>query len=124
MHEQLLALALAEIEGILSGAGLRAAGVRVLAVDTAVHSLRRITQAGQLGLAGGGGTDVGAGIAAAAALRPRPSTIVVLTDGYTPWPDGPPAGTRVIVGLLRDGFVPYREEPPAWARTVLITPDR
>jgi len=121
MHEGLLVRALAEIDGILGRAGLRADGVRVLAVDTTVHTLRRVSRAGQVRLAGGGGTDMGAGIAAAAALRPRPSTIIVLTDGYTPWPDRPPGGIRVVVGILSGGVLaPGYQYPPAWARAVVI----
>ncbi|WP_045876037.1 VWA-like domain-containing protein [Pseudofrankia sp. DC12] len=121
MHEGLLAQALAEIDGILSRAGLRGGGVRVLAVDTTVPTLRRVSQAGQVRLAGGGGTDMGAGIAAAARLRPRPSTIIVLTDGYTPWPEQPPPGVRVVIGLLREpGLGTTGPNPPGWARTVVI----
>ncbi len=120
MHERLLARALAEIEGVLAKAGLRNSDVRVLAVDAAVHAVRRVTRAADVQLAGGGGTDMGTGIAAAAALRPKPSIIVVLTDGYTPWPDEPPRGTRVVVGLLSEGGFPSQWFPPAWARTVVI----
>jgi predicted metal-dependent peptidase len=120
MHEQLLARALAEIEGILTRAGLRQAQVRVLAVDTTVQAARRVTRATQVQLAGGGGTDMGAGIAAAAALRPRPSIVIVLTDGFTPWPERPPAGIRVVVGLLTQNAVPTGWSPPPWTRTVLI----
>jgi hypothetical protein len=36
--------------------------------------------------------DVAEGVAQAGALTPRPALIVVLTDGWTPWPDqAPPA---------------------------------
>ena len=120
MHERLLARALAEIEAVLTRAGLRQAQVRVLAVDTAVHTVRRISRATQVQLAGGGGTDMGTGISAAADLRPRPSVVIVLTDGYTPWPDRPPAGVRVIAGLLTEGMRPPGWAPPDWARTVII----
>jgi len=120
MHERLLARALAEVEAVLSRGGLRQAQVRVLAVDTAVHAVRRVSRAAQVLLAGGGGTDMGAGIAAAAELRPRPTVVIVLTDGYTPWPDRPPAGVRVVVGLLREGPPGAGWEPPDWARTVVI----
>lgn len=120
MHEHLLAQALAEIEGLLTKAGLRTARVRVLAVDTAVHAVRRVSRAREVHLAGGGGTDMGAGIAAATTLRPRPSIVIVLTDGFTPWPDRPPPGIRVIVGLLIEHRVPLEWSPPAWARTVRI----
>jgi hypothetical protein len=75
-----------------------------------------VTSARQVQLTGGGGTDMGAGIAAACALRPRPAVTVVLTDGYTPWPSQPPKGTRVVAGLLGEGA----PEAPGWARTVRI----
>jgi hypothetical protein len=120
MHERLLARALTEIEAVLTKAGLRQAQVRVLAVDTDVHVVRRVSRAAQVQLAGGGGTDMGAGIESAAELRPRPSVVIVLTDGYTPWPDQPPAGIRVIVGLLTEGARPPGWAPPDWARTVVI----
>jgi predicted metal-dependent peptidase len=94
--------------------------VPVLAVDTEVHAARRVSRAAQVALAGGGGTDMGAGIEAATALRPRPSVVVVLTDGYTPWPERPPRGVRVVVGLLRDGPAVPGYPPPPWARTVEI----
>jgi predicted metal-dependent peptidase len=119
MHEALLGRALAEVESVLSRAGLRQRQVRVLSVDAVVHTVRRVSRAAQVSLAGGGGTDMGAGIEAAAALRPRPSVTIVLTDGYTPWPERPPPGMRVVVGLLREGgFGAW--EAPEWARTVLI----
>ncbi|MGO9791500.1 MAG: DUF2201 family putative metallopeptidase [Solirubrobacteraceae bacterium] len=120
MHEQLLARALAEIEAVLTRAGLRQRQIRVLAVDAAVQSVRRVSRAQQVNLAGGGGTDMGEGIAAAAALQPRPTVIIVLTDGYTPWPPEPPPGIRVIVGLLTEGPRPHHWSPPDWARTVTI----
>jgi predicted metal-dependent peptidase len=119
MHDQLLARALTEIEGILRRVGLRQAQVRVLAVDTAVHAVRRVSSAAGVRLAGGGGTDMGRGISTAADLRPRPSIIVVLTDGYTPWPSQGPPGIRVVVGLLLEGHG-RPPAPPAWARTVEI----
>jgi predicted metal-dependent peptidase len=120
MHDRLLSRALAEIQAVLDRAGLRQTQVRVLAVDTDVQAVRRVSRATQVQLAGGGGTDMGAGIEQAAALRPRPSLVIVLTDGYTPWPDKPPPGIRVIVGLLSEGTRPPGWAPPDWARTVMI----
>jgi predicted metal-dependent peptidase len=120
MHDGLLARALAEVDAVLSRAGLRG-GARVLAVDTAVHAARRVVSARQVRLAGGGGTDMGRGIDAAMELRPRPTVVVVLTDGFTPWPARAPRGARVIVGLLteaRAGSVAPRA--PDWARTIVI----
>jgi predicted metal-dependent peptidase len=115
MTEDLLAMVLAEVEGLLRGLGL-ARRLRLLACDTAVAPARRVTSARQVTLTGGGGTDMGAGIAAAAALRPKPAVCVVLTDGYTPWPSAEPKGMRVVVGLLGHGA----PSAPKWARSVRI----
>jgi predicted metal-dependent peptidase len=118
MTGELLAMVLAEVEGLLRTLGL-ARQVRILACDTAVAPARRVTSARQVQLVGGGGTDMGTGIAAAVALRPRPAITVVLTDGFTPWPAGPPKGTRVVVGLLGA----QAPDAPAWARSVRVEPD-
>ena len=115
MSDDLLAACLAEVEGLLNGLGLMRR-LRVLACDTAAGPARRVSSARQVELVGGGGTDMGAGISAAAALKPKPSVIVVLTDGYTPWPDGPPRGSRVVVGLLGDSA----PEAPEWARAIRV----
>ena len=63
---------------------------------------------------------MGAGIYAAAELRPRPSVVIVLTDGFTPWPEKPPSGIRVVIGLLAEGLRPPGWAPPDWARVVTI----
>jgi predicted metal-dependent peptidase len=115
MTEDLLAAALAEVEGLLRALGL-ARQVRVLACDYAAGPARRVSSARQVQLVGGGGTNMGAGIAAAVALRPRPAVTVVLTDGYTPWPAEAPKGTRVVIGLLGHGA----PDAPAWARAVRV----
>jgi predicted metal-dependent peptidase len=117
MTDDLLAAALAEVEGLLRALGL-ARQVRVLACDYAAGPARRVSSARQIQLVGGGGTDMGAGIAAAVALRPRPAITVVLTDGYTPWPPAAPKGTRVVIGLLGTGA----PDAPAWARAVRVDP--
>lgn len=115
MSDDLLSASLAEVQGLLSALGL-ARSLRVLACDTAAGPAQRISSARQVELVGGGGTDMGTGIAAAACLRPRPTIIVVLTDGYTPWPDDPPRGSRVVVGLLGDDA----PDAPDWARAVRV----
>ena len=80
----------------------------------------------QVELLGGGGTDMGEGITQALALRPRPSIIVVLTDGFTPWPAEAPRGAKVVVGVIegRRGIGPWMHRgpaPPSWARVVRIS---
>lgn len=117
MSDELLEMSLAEVTGLLRGLGL-ARRLRVLACDAAAGPAQRITAAREVTLVGGGGTDMGAGIAAASALRPRPSVCVVLTDGYTPWPREAPRGLRVIAGLLGADA----PDAPEWARSVRVLP--
>jgi len=115
MSEELLAMALAEVEGLLRALGM-ARQLRVLACDAAAGLAQRVSSARQVTLTGGGGTNMGAGLAAAYALRPRPAVTVVLTDGYTPWPHAAPKGMRVVAGLLGDDA----PEAPGWARAVRV----
>lgn len=111
ISKDMLTQALTEVRGVLTATG---AGAVVLSVDAAVHVCKRVFDARRVRLEGGGGTDMGVGIEAALKIRPRPHVIVVLTDGYTPWPhDKPPA--KVVVGILGDG-----PSPPAWAKEVRI----
>lgn len=126
MTGDLLAQALTEVEAILHRVGLRGANVRVLACDAQVHSVRRVSRAAQVELFGGGGTDMGQGISHALALRPRPSVVVVLTDGFTPWPSETPRGARVVVGLLESprhawAGMHRAPPPPSWAKVVRIS---
>ncbi|MGF1599634.1 MAG: VWA-like domain-containing protein [Acidimicrobiales bacterium] len=116
VSDRALASAVAEIDGLLRASGTRS--VRVLACDDAVHTVRRVTDGRQVDLVGGGGTDMGVGIATALDHRPPPRLIVVVTDGITPWPPEPPPA-EVVVALLGvgDAGVP---PTPAWARAVLI----
>jgi predicted metal-dependent peptidase len=114
----LLSDAVAEVDGILRGIGVGRDRLHVLSCDTEVHRVQRLTSVKQVELYGGGGTNMGAGIASALQLKPRPSVIVVLTDGYTPWPATQPNGAKVVVGLLGNG----KWEVPAWAKLVRIEP--
>ncbi|MDQ6750057.1 MAG: VWA-like domain-containing protein [Actinomycetota bacterium] len=116
MSERLLGDVVAEVDGILRGVGVGRSRVHILACDAEVHKLQRVTSARQVQLFGGGGTSMTAGIEAAHELRPRPSVIVVLTDGYTSWPSNGPKGVRVVVGLVGGGDWPV----PDWAKLVRI----
>ena len=116
MSDGQLGEVLAEVDGVLRSVGVRSQGVRVLTCDAAVHTIKRVSAARQVQLAGGGGTNMAAGIEEAVRGRPRPGVVVVLTDGYTPWPMDAPKGVHVVVGLIGYGSPP----PPPWARSVVI----
>ena len=106
---------LREIETIIKGFG-RNDAVPVFSVDAAVHTRQRVRNVAEVQLIGGGGTDMRLGIGEAYTLRPRPDVAVVLTDGYTPWPDIPPPGMRVVAGIIGGTC----QGVPGWMRTVLI----
>lgn len=80
---------LSEVDGIASANGI-AQGITVIPCDAQVgeiQKIRSISGIADIKLSGGGGTDLRVGIAAAESLKPQPKILIVLTDGYTPWPE-------------------------------------
>ncbi len=106
-----LGTGMSEIAGVLRASGAR---IHLIPCDYAAAQAQQIFRVDAAKLVGGGGTDMGAGLRAAAALRPRPDVTVVMTDGETGWPAERPACGRVIVCLVRKTSCPV----PAWARVV------
>ncbi|WP_405762472.1 VWA-like domain-containing protein [Streptomyces sp. NBC_01420] len=115
MGEGELAAALGEVTGVLREVGVRGNRVSVLACDADVHAVSRVTATEQITLGGGGGTDMRVGIARALAAPERPGIVVVLTDGYTPWPDESPS-CRLIAALIGT----EAPQPPSWIETVRV----
>jgi len=61
-----------------------------------------------------------AGIEAAAVLKPKPDAIIVLTDGYTPWPQKPIA-IPTVFGILHFGKTNFPHPPiPPWTPDQII----
>jgi predicted metal-dependent peptidase len=109
--------ATSEVAGILrSTAGM--APITVLATDAQVHSITPVLQIHDLKgkILGGGGTDLGVGIERASRLHPKPHIIVVITDGWTDWPEVPPHGVKVIVCILPGG----KDTVPGWASKIIM----
>ena len=101
---------LSEIEAICKACDT---SVRVLSCDADVHRIEDVMSAHELHPTGGGGTDMGTGIAIACKLVPRPDLIIVITDGDTPWPDARPP-VPVIVAVTRHRNV------PSWATAIYV----
>jgi predicted metal-dependent peptidase len=114
MSDRQLTAALAEVAGVLRAVGIGGNRVTVSSCDAAVHIVRKVHTVSDVQLTGGGGTDMRIGVNAA--LKARPHFVIVLTDGYTPWPEAPLESTRVIAGLI--GTSP--PQPPSWITTVHI----
>lgn len=113
--------AVGQVRRVARTSGVAGSSVQVITCDAQATEAQRATGAGAVALTGGGGTDMRVGIAAAMRLRPAPDVVVVLTDGYTPWPDAG-IGARLVCGLIAadPGQVP---DPPAWATRVDIRPE-
>ena len=111
--------AVAEIDAVCAAA----TSVAFYACDASVNSGKRVTFQGRARnvfskFTGGGGTDMRIGIEAARSAKPKPNIIVVLTDGYTPWPDKSIPGCALVVGLV--GGDNARSSVPKWASVVVI----
>jgi predicted metal-dependent peptidase len=117
IDDVLLGQALGEVDGALRALGVPGESVTVLACDAAVHAVSRVRNARDAEMTGGGGTDLRAGIHAAVGLRPRVGLVVVLTDGYTPWPRVPPPQAPVVAAILGRHGQPL-PTTPMWAHRV------
>ncbi|MEV4312913.1 VWA-like domain-containing protein [Actinocrispum sp. NPDC049592] len=115
MSDGMLAQILGEVGGLLNSLGVARNRLHVVCCDAQAYEAQRVLNAHEVRLLGGGGTDMGAGLAAAVELRPRPDLVLVLTDGFTPWPSKPPGKAKVVVGLMDPaGTV------PDWATSIVI----
>ena len=121
IDDGLLSQALGEVDGVLKGMGVSGRSVTVLATDAAVHAVTRVSSGRDARIGGGGGTDMGVGITAAIDLKPRPTLIIVLTDGFTPWPSVPPP--TPVVAVLIGRSTAELPPSPTWAQRVECVPD-
>jgi predicted metal-dependent peptidase len=126
MSKRKLAQALAEVRKVLETFQLPITVIPCDAVPYEPIQVFTSSQAQRLRLRGGGGTNMVAGIEAALKLRPIPDVVIVLTDGYTPFP---PKRYKVPVlfGIFDptgDGKVPKPPMPPWRDQDVVIIPLR
>lgn len=117
--DQELQRAMSEVEGVIKSQGYDE--VPVIFCDAVAYQAQRIRKASKGAPVGGGGTDMGEGIKSAVKLRPRPELIIVLTDGYTPWPNNPPPHTKVLVGILSPKDSNFASvDVPKWSKRINI----
>jgi predicted metal-dependent peptidase len=106
MQETQLARAVAELGGLTRQLGY-GADVVVACCDTVVHDVRRVFNAAQVELYGGGGTDIAAGLRWFTERTNEIDLLVVVSDCQTAWPDEAPQ-FPVITIRVGDGA------PPPW----------
>lgn len=91
--------------------------VHVIAGDTAKAWAATISAASKVELKGGGGTRMDVIMEEASAMRPRPDAILVVTDGWTPWPKQR-LPQKVVVCLTEEAGV--CNTPPEWCETIVL----
>lgn len=116
MGQSDLAKSISEAKGVLQAIGGAGFGVTTISVDCAVGGVKKVQRVGAISLTGGGGTDMGIGIAAAQEVNPKVDVCIVMTDGFTPWPkEAPPFKTIVV--LTQRGA---EAKVPPWAKAILV----
>ena len=53
------------------------------------------------------------------AAETNPDAIIVITDGWTRWPQTPPPGARAVIAALTDDR--RTSQVPGWIQTINIT---
>lgn len=119
MCELALKAGLEEVKGVMTAVG---ANIRLTSVDSEASELQNVTTIENVKLSGGGGTNMCVGIACAMKDPERiPSVIIVMTDGYTPWPSQPVNGglTTLICCLVGEDSNELTSVP-SWAMGIKI----
>jgi predicted metal-dependent peptidase len=106
MQDTQLARAVAELGGLTRQLGY-GTEVVVACCDVVVHDVRKVFNASQLLLYGGGGTDISAGLQWFIQRAGTIDLLVMVSDCHTPWPDEAPP-FPVITIRVGDG------PPPPW----------
>ena len=110
---------LSEINGICRAVG---AAVTVFCCDTTAGPAQQVMSGARVEIDRRGGTDMGAGIAAAVKATPRPDVVIVITDGETGWP-GKRSPVPVVVCFTPGVPEYWKDRAPDWAKTVTIEED-
>jgi predicted metal-dependent peptidase len=112
--------ACSETEGICKSVGAEVSFISVDAQASEVKEVRTFAEA-RKAMQGGGGTDMRVGIRVMEEMREPPTVVVVLTDGYTPWPESKPTNMEVIAALC--GSCIDTESVPHWMGKIVIEED-
>jgi len=111
---------LSEVSGIARANGV-AEDITLIVCDVQVTEIRKIRSRSEISgieIKGGGGTDLRVGIEAAIKLKPLPKILVVLTDGFTPWPES--ITSRIESFIVCCNVETNMSTLPTYAKGILI----
>jgi len=111
---------LAEIKGMLNAVGI-GQGMSIIPCDAKAYPAIKIRSRSsiiEINFQGGGGTNMISGIDAAMSMRPLPQIVIILTDGYTPWPEAKPKGCDHFIAALTDEKT--KQSLPHWITAVSL----
>lgn len=112
MQHQQLARAVAELAGLTRQLGY-SSEVVVACCDAAVHQVKKLFNAAQLELYGGGGTDISVGLQYFIDRKSGPiDLLVIVTDCQTPWPEHAPQFPVVTIRVGDGPPPPWGDRPP------------
>lgn len=114
MSAKELGMALAEVRAVLK----LLPEVEVYSADAELQTVQKVFSHRQVKLIGGGGTDMRLAVRQLFDQRrkPKPELLVVITDGYTDWPE-PVKGVRMVAALTAHGGT----KPPDHIRCIDIS---
>lgn len=120
-----LALGLAEMEEIINRSARNSVSqsIKIINCDSAAATVEVVRDLKDFEIIGGGGTDMRVGIKAAAEIKPKVDIIIVVTDGFTPWPvQIPDENPRAFYVALIVGRGERRGEPkvPDWMKVITV----
>lgn len=117
MSDKYLSQAHAEIASVLSNSKSE---VIFVDCDAAVHYIGNVRNPAQIKFKGGGGTDMTVAYEALAKFKTKPTLVICLTDGFTPWPEEPIKNTKNVIVLLHEGEEPDLKSCPKWAKVLPV----
>jgi predicted metal-dependent peptidase len=115
MSDKDLGIAVAEIDGVLRSLGV---SVTVISNDAEVGAVKRVRSAKDVQLVGGGGTNLGPGIAKSAELKPNVNFLIIVSDCDACWGDYIPHFPVIVVKVGGSSSM-----PPEWITRVVKVDD-
>lgn len=115
MSDKDIGQAIAEIGSILKATRAR---IQFVSCDADVNFSAKISNKHQVQFKGGGGTDMRIAFKHLDTVKPKADIILIVTDGYTPWPAERNKGCKKTIAVITQNGT--TESMPAWIHPIKI----